>query len=68
MQDILIRIETQDYEARLATHYDHVEGMDRAMEWFGSEKFREATKRAKVTGRVFYLAHRREPTTAPEHG
>jgi heme-degrading monooxygenase HmoA len=97
MQDILIRIETQDYEAWLATHYDHVEdrrahgivdgpvyreidnpnaalfhirveSMDRAMEWFGSEKFKEATKRAKVTGREFYLAQKREPTTAAEHG
>jgi|SRR5688500_9440175 heme-degrading monooxygenase HmoA len=97
MQDILIRIETQDYEAWLATHYDHVEdrrahgiadgpvyrdiddtnaalfhirveSMDRAMEWFGSEKFREASKRAKVTGREFYLAKKRAPAGAPEHG
>ncbi len=96
MQDILIRIETQDYEAWLATHYDHVEdrrahgivdspvyrdidspnaalfhirveSMDRAMEWFGSEKFRAATKRAKVTGREFYLAQKRDSAGAPEH-
>jgi hypothetical protein len=33
-----------------------------------SEKFREVSKRAKVTGREFYLAQKREPTRTAEHG
>ena len=85
MQDVLIRIETDDYAAWEEQHYAHapnratygihdgptyrdlenpnaalfhirVEDMDRAMDWFQSETFREATKRAKVTGRTFYDA------------
>ena len=30
--------------------------MDRAMEWFKSDTFKEASRLAKVTGRTFYLA------------
>lgn len=30
--------------------------MDRAMQWFKSDVFKEASRLAKVTGRVFYLA------------
>lgn len=89
MQDILIRIVTQDYDAWLKTHYDHVEDrkahgiedgpvyrdidnpnaalfhirvedMGRAMEWFGSAKFKEASARATVTGREFYMAQKRD--------
>lgn len=36
------------------------ESLPRAMEWFKSPTFREATARAKVTGREFYLAERRQ--------
>lgn len=30
--------------------------MDRAMQWFKSDVFEEASRLAKLTGRVFYLA------------
>ncbi|MGB8645409.1 MAG: hypothetical protein WCF84_09230 [Anaerolineae bacterium] len=95
MQDILIRIEMQDYDAWLKTHYDHVqdrksygitdgpvyrdvdtphaalfhlkaENLDRAMQWFASDTFKQATKRATVTGREFYLAQKQEAHT-PSH-
>jgi hypothetical protein len=88
MQDILIRIETEDFAAWEAQHYAHagdrarygiqdgpayrdiedpnaalfhirVEDMDRAMAWFRSDTFKEATKLAKVKGRTFYLAQPR---------
>lgn len=87
MQDVMVRIEMQDYEAWLKVHYDytqqrqsygitggpvyrdidnpnaalfhiHVENLDRAMEWFGSETFKQATKQATVTGREFYLVEK----------
>ena len=85
MQHLMIRIEMDDYDKWLATHYDHTEdrkayGMEdgpvyrdidnpnaalfhirtadvpRAMEWFRSDTFREATRRATVRDREFYLA------------
>ena len=85
MQDIMIRIETDDFEAWKAQHYLHAQNrssygitdgpayqdmdnpnaalfhiktddMDRAMEWFKSDTFKEASRLAKVTGRTFYLA------------
>jgi hypothetical protein len=85
VQDIMIRIETDDFEAWKEQHYLHAqnrlsygitdgpayqdmdnpnaalfhiktEDMDRAMEWFKSETFKEASRLAKVTGRAFYLA------------
>ena len=88
MQDVLIRIETDDFAAWEEQHYAHagnratygihdgpayrdlenphaaqfhirVEDLDRAMGWFQSDTFKDATKRAKVTGRTFYLAHPR---------
>ena len=88
MQDVLIRVETDDFAAWEEQHYAHapnratygihdgpayrdlenpgaalfhikVEDMDRAMGWFESDTFKLATKRAKVTGRTFYLAHPR---------
>jgi hypothetical protein len=34
------------------------ENLPRAMDWFKSQQFKEATIRAKVTGREFYLAER----------
>ncbi|GIK37168.1 MAG: hypothetical protein BroJett011_10010 [Chloroflexota bacterium] len=37
-----------------------VESLPRAMEWFSSSTFKEATARAKVTGREFYLAEKRQ--------
>lgn len=36
------------------------ESLPRAMEWFSSSQFKEATVRAKVTGREFYLAEKRQ--------
>jgi len=85
MQDIMIRIETEDFAAWEEQHYAHaanragygihdgpayrdlespnaalfhiqVEDLDRAMGWFASDAFRNATRLAKVTGRTFYLA------------
>ena len=85
MTDIMIRVEAEDYDAWLKTHYDHVEdrhsygmtdgpvyrdidnpnaalfhihaeNLDRAMQWFRTDTFKEATKRATVIGRDFYLA------------
>ena len=85
MQDIIIRIETQDFEAWKEQHYLHAgnraafgitdgpayqdidnpnaalfhiktDDMGRAMQWFNTETFKEATLLAKVTGRTFYLA------------
>ena len=85
MQDIMIRIETDDFEAWKTQHYLHADNraafgisdgpayqdidnphaalfhirtddMDRAMQWFQSDVFKEASRLAKVTGRVFYLA------------
>ena len=85
MQHIMIRIETDDFDAWSEQHYLHVKGrsdhgiidgpayrdmdnpnaalfhimtedMDRAMQWFKSDTFKEASKLAKVTGRTFYLA------------
>ncbi|HKZ86059.1 MAG TPA: hypothetical protein VJ793_20685 [Anaerolineae bacterium] len=35
-----------------------VDDVPRAMEWFKSPLFKEATARAKVTGREFYFAER----------
>ncbi len=85
MQDIMIRIETDDFEAWKTQHYLHADNraafgisdgpayqdidnpnaalfhirtddMDRAMQWFQSDVFKEASRLAKVTGRVFFLA------------
>jgi hypothetical protein len=85
VQDIMIRIETDDFEAWKTQHYLHAQNrlsygitdgpayqdmdnpnaalfhiktddMDRAMEWFKSDTFKEASRLAKVTGRTFYLA------------
>jgi hypothetical protein len=90
MPDIMIRVETEDYDAWLKTHYDHVEdrhsygmtdgarlprhhpnaalfhihvekNLDRAMQWFRTDTFKEATKRATVVGRDFYLAEKQQP-------
>jgi uncharacterized protein YciI len=38
-----------------ALFHIQVESLDRAMEWFGSETFKQAGKTATVTGRQFYL-------------
>jgi hypothetical protein len=88
MQNIMIRIETDDFEAWKTQHYLHADNrakfgitdgpayqdidnpraalfhimtddMDRAMEWFKTDTFKEATGLAKVTGRTFYLAEPR---------
>ena len=74
---IMIRVEAEDYDAWLKTHYDHVEdrhsygmtdgpvyrdidnpnaalfhihveSLDRAMQWFRTDTFKEATKQATV--------------------
>ena len=88
MQDIMIRIETDDFEAWKAQHYLHAsnraafgitdgpayqdidnpkaalfhiktDDMERAMQWFKTDTFKEASKLAKVSGRTFYLAQPR---------
>jgi hypothetical protein len=88
MHQIIIRIETDDYDAWLAAHYEfqdtrssfgmidgpvyrdidnpnaamfHIRTADlpRAMEWFQDPRFKEASIRAKVTGREFYIAEQR---------
>jgi hypothetical protein len=85
VQDIMIRIETDDFEAWKTQHYLHAQNrlsygitdgpayqdmdnpnaalfhiktddMGRAMEWFKSDTFKEASRLAKVSGRTFYLA------------
>lgn len=85
MQDIMIRIESDDFEAWKQQHDAHVESraaygihdgptyrdldnpnaalfhirvedMDRAMNWFQSDTFKQASRLAKVTGRDFYLS------------
>jgi hypothetical protein len=87
-QHLMIRIETDDYDAWLQTHYEFVEtrkeygitdgpvcrdidnpsaalfhitveSLPRAQECFQSDTFCDATRRAKVTGREFYMAERR---------
>jgi hypothetical protein len=61
MQDIMIRIQTDDYrdlqDPGAALFHISVQDLDAAMGWFRSDTFREAAKLAKVTGRRFYLAH-----------
>jgi hypothetical protein len=81
----MIRIEMDDYDRWLATHYDHAadrqqygmedgpvyrdidnpnaalfhirtRDVERAMQWFKSDTFREATRRATVRDREFYVA------------
>ncbi len=42
-----------------ALFHIRVEDMDRAMGWFQSDTFKDASRRAKVTGRTFYEAHPR---------
>ncbi len=88
MQDILIRIETDDFQAWRAQHYLHAanraafgitdgpvcqgidnpkaalfhiktDDMERAMQWFTTDTFKEATRLAKVTGRSFFVAQPR---------
>jgi len=90
IKTIMIRVEAEDYDAWLKTHYDHVEdrhsygmtdgpvyrdidnpnaalfqihveNLDRAMQWFRTDTFKEATKRATVVGRDFYLAEMQQP-------
>ena len=94
MKHLMIRIEMDDYDQWLATHYDHLEdrkayGMEdgpvyrdidtpnaalfhirtqdveRAMEWFRSDTFRQATRRATVRGRELYLAETGLPAETP---
>ena len=39
-----------------ALFHIRTEDLDRAMQWFKSDVFKEASRLAKVTGRDFYLA------------
>ena len=43
-----------------ALFHIYVEDLDRAMQWFSTETFKEATKRATVVGRDFYLAEKQQ--------
>ena len=43
-----------------ALFHIHAEDLDRAMEWFKTDEFKEATKRAAVTGREFYVAEQQQ--------
>ena len=43
-----------------ALFHARVESMPRAMEWFGSQRLKDATAKAGVTGREIYLAERRD--------
>ena len=94
MKHLMIRIEMDDYDRWLATHYDHVadrkaygmedgpvyreidnpnvalfhirtHDVERAMQWFRSDTFREATRRATVRGREFYVAEAGMPAASP---
>lgn len=85
VKHLLIRIEMDDYDRWLATHYQHAEDrqsygmvdgpvyqdidnanaamfhirtedLDRAMQWFRSDVFKEASRRATVRYREFYIA------------
>ena len=47
-------------DSNAALFHIHVEDVPRAMEWFGTDTFRQATKRATVTGRQLYLAEKKE--------
>jgi hypothetical protein len=47
----------QDIEdPHAALFHIRTDDMQRAMQWFQTETFREATRLAKVTGRAFFLA------------
>ena len=88
MHDIMIRIETDDFEAWKAQHYLHAsnraafgitdgpayqdidnpkaalfhiktDDMERAMQWFKTDTFKEASKLARVSGRTFTLPSHR---------
>lgn len=94
MKHLLIRIEMDDYDRWLATHYQHAqdrqsygmvdgpvyrdidnanaamfhirtENLDRAMQWFSSDVFKEASRRATVRAREFYLADSRATANSP---
>ena len=41
-------------DARAAFVHLHVEDLDKAREWFRTEEFAQATKKAGVTGRTFF--------------
>ena len=43
-------------DSNSAPFHIHVENLDRAMQWFRTDTFKDATKRATVVGRDFYLA------------
>jgi hypothetical protein len=47
-----------------ALFHIHVEDLDRAMQWFRTDTFKEATKRATVVRRDFYLAQKQQPRQA----
>jgi hypothetical protein len=94
MKHLLIRIEMDDYDRWLATHYQHAEdrqsygmvdgpvyrdidnanaamfhirteNLERAMQWFSSDVFKEASRRATVRDREFYLADSRATANSP---
>ena len=44
-----------------AIFHARVQDVDRAMEWFRSDTLREASPRATVTGRTYFLAEPHDP-------
>jgi hypothetical protein len=48
-----------------ALFHIRTQDVERAMQWFRSDAFREATRRATVRGREFYLAEASMPAQAP---
>ena len=94
MKHLIIRIEMDDYDRWLATHYQHTEdrkaygmvdgpvyrdidnanaamfhirteNLERAKQWFSSDVFKEASRRATVRDREFYLADSRATANRP---
>lgn len=66
MTDGPIYRDIQDPKAALV--HIHVEDLERAMQWFQSAAFKEATQRATVVRRDFYLAEKTRAAGADYDG
>jgi hypothetical protein len=47
-------------DSRAVLVHIHVEELDRALGWFSTEAFKEATARSTAVGREFYVAEKRQ--------